>query len=141
MKLFNFPAAKNTSDIVLVLRTASLTGKALDNLRRELRALATAALTLAALAGVATAWSPRDPQHIDAFLKANITQGETVLADFKTYYALRANGSRRRPVHPRRRLATHRSQTPPAPSPGWLKRLIAELREEDYTLTLYRRTS
>lgn len=91
MKLFNFPAAKNTSDIVLVLRTASLTGKALDNLRRELRALATAALTLA---GVATAWSPRDPQHIDAFLKANITQGETVLADFKTYYALRANGSR-----------------------------------------------
>lgn len=91
MKLFNFPAAKNTSNIVLVLRTASLTGKALDNLRRELRALATAALTLA---GVATAWSPRDPQHIDAFLKANITQGETVLADFKTYYALRANGSR-----------------------------------------------
>ena len=138
----------------------------------------TAALTLAALvglplrlAGVATAWSPRDPQHIDKFLKANITQGETVLADFKTYYALRANGNRPLlptylpAIRPEEQSAvtaliikesdapaiqstlggawqpTGAILPPPAPSPGWLKRLIAELREEDYTLTLYRRTS
>ena len=42
MKLFNFPSAKNTSDIVFVLRSSTLSGKALENLRRELRALATA---------------------------------------------------------------------------------------------------
>lgn len=41
MKLFHFPAANN-ADVVLVLRSASLQGKALNILRRELRALATA---------------------------------------------------------------------------------------------------
>ena len=138
---------------------------------------AAAALTLAALAGlplrlagIASAWSPRDPQNIDAFLKANITHGETVLADFKTYYALRANGSRPLlptylpAIRPEEQSAVTAliikesdapaiqstlggvwqptgAKLPPAPSPSWLKRLIAELREEDYTLTLYRRTS
>lgn len=37
----HFPAANN-ADVVLVLRSASLHGKALDILRRELRTLATA---------------------------------------------------------------------------------------------------
>ena len=37
----HFPAANN-ADVVLVLRSASLQGKALEILRRELRALATA---------------------------------------------------------------------------------------------------
>jgi hypothetical protein len=137
----------------------------------------TAALTLAALvglplrlAGVATAWSPRDPQHIDEFLKANITQGETVLADFKTYYALRANGNRPLlptylpAIRPEEQSAVTAliikesdapaiqstlggawqptgAKRPSAPAPPVLKRLIAELREEDYTLTLYRRAS
>ena len=41
MKLMHFPAANN-ADVVLVLRSASLQGKALEILRRELRALATA---------------------------------------------------------------------------------------------------
>lgn len=138
---------------------------------------AIAALSLAAmvglplrLAGVATAWSPRDPHHIDVFLKANITQGETVLADFKTYYALRDNGSRPLlptylpAIRPEERsavtallikesdagsiqtalggawLATG-AKLPAPPSVFWLRRLIAELREEDYALVLYRRKS
>jgi anti-anti-sigma regulatory factor len=41
MKLMHFPAANN-ADVVLLLRSASLQGKALDILRRELRTLATA---------------------------------------------------------------------------------------------------
>ncbi len=41
MKLMHFPSANN-ADVVFVLRSSSLQGKALDVLRRELRTLATA---------------------------------------------------------------------------------------------------
>lgn len=41
MKLMHFPSAKNV-DVVFVLRSSSLQGKALEILRRELRTLATA---------------------------------------------------------------------------------------------------
>ena len=89
--------------------------------------------------------------------------------EFKTYYALRENGNRPLlptyipAVRPEERTAITAlivkeadaqniqaalggtwqptgATLPPAPSQSWLKRLIAELREEDYTLTVYRRT-
>jgi hypothetical protein len=121
-------------------------------------------------AGIAAAWEDRDPRRVSDFLHANLAPGEIALTDFKTYYGVWQNGSRPllptylpaiRPEEKARVtvLVVRESEASPilaamggswrrtgavlqpARSPSWSKRLMAELRDEDYALVVFRRPS
>jgi len=134
-----------------------------------------ALIVLAALAGLplrmlgaVSNFSQRDPARVEAFVRQAVPQNTTVVADFKTYYALRSAGIR--PLLPtylhaltaaeresvetlllrpedvasaRKELggqwvATEIVLSAPAP-PTLLKKLVAELREENFEIRVYRR--
>lgn len=120
------------------------------------------------LAGALCSYSQRDPARIQEYVRRIVPPNTTVLADFKTYYALRSTGVR--PLMPtylnaltpaeretvellllRPEDADRACQqlggewttagpalTPPA-APRLLKMLVAELREEDFEIRAYRR--
>jgi hypothetical protein len=120
------------------------------------------------LVAVAGGFVERDPKRLQEFVDSAIRSDSLVLADFKAYFALREKGVRPllptylpalRPeesgavtimiVRPsdvapaQARLGGEWQPTgavfPATAAPRLLKRLVAELREEDYLLVVYRR--
>jgi hypothetical protein len=121
------------------------------------------------LAGVLASFDERSPDRVTHFVRGVVSEEALVLADFRTYYALLNAGLRpllptyvpamtpteRRAVRllilrdvdlePARQAlggtwqATG-AQLPPPREPSLFRKAIAELREEDYSLTVYRRT-
>lgn len=142
-----------------------------------MRVLTIAGLTAAAAAGlplrmaaVAASWSERDPAIVERFVRSSLAPRETVLADFKTYFAVRANGAR--PFLPTYLPAIRSSERasvtamvvrdrdfqaaqallggewratgirlPAVHTPSWVRRTMAEAREEDYAISVYRRVA
>ncbi len=122
------------------------------------------------LAAVAAQWHDRDPARVAAFVKENLDSGELALIDFKLYYPVIAGGTHpllptyvpaMRPAEKSRIqvLALRPEDLLPseqalggvwkrtgvrleAPaSPRILRRLITELREENYPIEVYRRST
>lgn len=163
--------------IPLTAAVFHLAGKTLRQDSPILRGVTVAALCAAGLVGlplrlaaVSLAWANRDPLVLANFLQSSIAPGETVVADFKTYYALREMGTR--PLLPTYLTAMRPEESAavtalvlrqgdvaaaraslggnwrttgavltPLPSPAWLRSIMAEIREDDYSLSVYRRTS
>ncbi len=161
--------------VPLTFACTSLASDEWKNIGLPIRALAACLLTAAMAIGlplrivsVIASWNEREPQLLDAFVKANVPPGETVLADFKLYYALRDTGAH--PILPtyipalrpseREKISVlllRQADLPaaqralgddweptgefllPPRCPGIFLRSISELRDESYPIVAYRR--
>lgn len=121
-------------------------------------------------ASVLATWNERDPRRVAAFIQSSVVPGETALADFKLYYALRSSDSPTilptyipalRPDDLSRiSVLLLRPEDVPAAqqvlgeqwqptgtelayprSPAFFRGLITELREESYPIAVYRRAA
>lgn len=161
--------------VPLAIAFAGLTDSVWGSCGVSVRLVSAALLALAMVAGLPlrtasalSAWQDRDPRRVDAFVRANVAPGETALADFRLYYALRtvhsptilptyipALGAEDRSritvllLRPEDVAAARQAlgdewlptgaQFAPPRSSRLFSKLVSELREESYTVAVYRR--
>ena len=159
----------------LAIAFATLAGAVWQSSGAPLRHAVTSVAVVAMLVGlplrtasVLASWQERDPQRVRAFVQGNVQPGETALADFKLYYALRTmqaptilptyipelHGEESSNIDvlllrpedlPAARKALGDGWQPTGNQlvsphgPAVFRSLITELREESYNVAVYRR--